>query len=112
MLLDESSEDLRLGLIFEQMKGLIPVFILLLAATTLVFAFVGSDSYPRLVALREALVRQRDVNTELRGKLNTLRGEIAAIQQDDRGLEKAARNQLGLARPDELILIFDDAKKK
>jgi cell division protein FtsB len=39
-----------------------------------------------------------------------LREKVYGLKNDDRVLEKTARNELGLARPGELIVFFEDEK--
>jgi len=52
---------------------------------------------------------QQERNSALQGKVDSLRREVLSLQHDKRALERAARNELGLARPDEKIFIFKKA---
>ena len=52
------------------------------------------------------------INLQRRGtppglQIGRLRREVSGLQNSDRVLEKAARNELGMAHPDDLIFIFD-----
>ena len=58
--------------------------------------------------LERNLDTQRSRNHELRTHVDDLRAKVNAIGSDDRALEKAARNELGLARENELVFIFDN----
>lgn len=78
-----------------------------LAILTTALSFLSEESYPRLVSLRSGLARQMEKNAELREQVNDLRREVSGLQGDKRSLEKAARNQLGMARPGERVFIFD-----
>lgn len=78
-----------------------------LALVTTVLLVVGGSSYPRVAALEATLETQRARNADLAAYVQSLREKVYAVRHDPRGLEKAARNELGLARPDELVVIFD-----
>jgi cell division protein FtsB len=39
-----------------------------------------------------------------------LKREVTGLQSDPRSVEKAARSELGMARPDEMIVIFEKKK--
>ena len=99
------------------MKGLAPAVVLLgLVVLTLISLF-GGDSFSRLRAMQDGLEQQHDKGNALESEVVELRREVYGLQHKDRVLEKAARNELGMARPDELIFIFqekqeDEAKEK
>lgn len=78
--------------------------------TTLISVF-GGDNLTRLHALTTSLAQQREKNEELSGYVDSLRREVHGLRSDDRVLEKAARNELGMARPDEMVVLFEDAPK-
>lgn len=90
------------------MKSLTFLAILFLALVTTVLSLIGSGSYPRLTALRESVAAQREHNEELSTKITDLRQRVHAVRSDPRGLEKAARNELALARDGEVIVFFDE----
>jgi cell division protein FtsB len=59
------------------------------------------------------LFEQRERSESLRGEIAELRrensrlaSEIAALRQDPRAVERIAREELGLARPGELVFII------
>ena len=84
------------------------VFILLLCAlAAVVFSIFGEDNYAKLMAMEHSLESQKRFNHELGSKVEGLREKVLGVVSDDRKLEKAARNELGLARPDEYIFIFE-----
>ena len=88
------------------MRLLTPTIVFLLAAITVAFTLFGDGSYGDLSRLRETLAGQKRKNDTLNEQVGTLKREVHALQHDDRALEKAARNELGMARPDELIFFF------
>jgi cell division protein FtsB len=95
------------------MTGSRATIVLLLLAIVLAFVTLfGDNSYERLVILRDRLVGQERQNTELKEYVENLQDEVYRIQTDDRALEKAARNELGMARPDELIFVFEKDREK
>lgn len=68
----------------------------------------GDDSFARMQALERSLKRQKEQNAELDSYVRDLRAYVRALRTDDRTLERAARRELGLARPNELIVTFED----
>ena len=92
------------------MQKLAPIFIILLALVTLGFLFFGEDSYARISSLNNAIEQQKQKNLELKDKVDQLKEDIHGLQNNPRELEKAARNELGMARPNELIYMFEKGK--
>ena len=88
--------------------------LLLLAGALIVsiFSVFGGDNYSRLESVRESLSSQRAKNSELEQYVDSLRHEVNGLQTNDRVLEKAARNELGMARPNEMVIFFDDKDQK
>jgi cell division protein FtsB len=92
------------------MKKVFPTLLLLFAAALTFKAIFANDSYGRLRELQVLLHRQREANQELKVNVLGLKRQISSLQQDPRTLEKAARNELVLARPGEMVFIFDDKR--
>ena len=90
------------------LRYLTPALIFVLALTIGVFSVYGGGSYAGLKSLKRSLVIQQRKNFEERRYIEGLQRQVSGIEQDARILEKTARNELGMARPDELIFIFDD----
>ncbi len=84
-----------------------PLAVTVCALLTVVLSLFGQDNYSRLASLKRAVEEQSIENQELRQKVETLRVRVSALREDPRELEKAARNELGLARPNEQVFIFD-----
>jgi cell division protein FtsB len=85
-----------------------------MALTLLVGAFAvalmalfGDESYGRLRSLSSSISAQKEINSGLEDKVGKLQNEIAALRFDDQELERRARKDLGLARPNELIFRFE-----
>lgn len=87
-----------------------PLSIFFLIGAIAVFAYflLGDGSISNFHSLKESLDTQRVKTEELRTKVDSLKSQAYKLKKDDRFLEQAARNELGLARPDELIFLFDD----
>lgn len=88
-----------------------PLAILLIAFLVVGLSCFGSEGLVRLRALQASVQSQRQSNEELQKRVETLRKTVYALREDERELEKAARNELGLARPNEEILIFERKKQ-
>lgn len=89
------------------MKPLMFLALLVIAVVTTVLSLVGGGSFPRVASLETSLEAQRKKNLELQAEVQSLQEKVYAVRHEARGLEKAARNELGLARPDELVILFD-----
>ncbi len=81
-----------------------------MALVALGFLFLGENSYERVSELRRGIFLQKQKNAELGDSVYELKREVYGLQNDPRVLEKAARNELGMARPNEQIYIFEKDK--
>ena len=93
------------------MKQYAPVIVVVLACITALLSLFGDSSISKIRELEQAIEVQRDTNAELREKVVKLRHETTGLRHDDRALERAARNELGMARPNETIFIFEKEGK-
>jgi cell division protein FtsB len=91
-------------------KNYAPVIIIGLATITVLCSLFGEDSFQRLSGLRAATERQESSNQELRARVEELKSSVSSLRSGGRALEKAARNELGLVRPNEQIFIFENRK--
>lgn len=91
------------------MRKYLPLLFLACAVITALVSFLGDNSYSKLQALRNGLLVQREENQKLESYVNDLKREVQGLNQDPRVLEKAARNELGLARPNETIFLFEES---
>lgn len=85
-----------------------PWILVFAAIGTLIFTFFGDRSFRKLSELNKAVTVQREDNAKIKFEVLSLKRKIYGLMNDPRILEKAARNELGLAHPDELVFIFDD----
>ena len=91
------------------MKQYIALSLLVGACAVALFSIFGDDSYSRMQSLRKSIENQQGRNAELEGRVFKLQTDISAIRFDDKKLESTARNELGMARPNELIFRFDSS---
>lgn len=84
--------------------SMIVLLFALIAATILV---VSDDGFARLASLQRSLDHQRRSNTRLNDEVQSLRREVQGLQNDPRVIEKAARGELGMGKPDELVVVFE-----
>lgn len=89
------------------MKRSAPFIVILCALVACVFSIFGEDGYRKLIMLRKTLSAQVANNTESLSELNSLKRKVRGLRSEPRMLEKAARNELGMARSDEMVFIFD-----
>lgn len=89
------------------MKQYIALSLLVGACAVALFSLFGDNSYSRMQSLRRNIENQQGKNVELEAKVARLQSEISSLRFDDKQLETTARNELGMARPNELIFRFD-----
>ena len=94
------------------LKPYVPYIALVLAVVVGALSLFGDNSIGRLRALERALEEQRVENAARAREVSSLRREVRALQSDPRAIEKAARNELGMARPNERVFIFDSSKSR
>lgn len=89
------------------MKQYLSLTLLVGAFAVALMALFGDDTYHRLNSLKQSIKYQQGNNLELEDKVSKLQSEIAALRFDDQELERRARKELGLARPNEIIFRFE-----
>ena len=89
------------------MKQYIALSLLVGACAVALFSLFGDNSYSRMQSLRRNIENQQGKNVELEARVAKLQSEISSLRFDDKQLENTARNELGMARPNELIFRFD-----
>ena len=73
-----------------------------------VFLGGGYSSYS---TLKENLASQQRKNGQIDRQVEDLRHKVLSLQHDERALERVAREELGMARPNEMIFSFEEQKK-
>ena len=90
------------------MRGIAFLSIFICAFVATLFSLFGEESYPRFLGLQGHLKLQEERNAQAKSQVEELRGKHKRLGTDLRSLEKAARNELGVARPDDLIVVFEE----
>jgi cell division protein FtsB len=89
------------------MKQYAAILLILSALSAALISLVGDDSYSKMRSLEKSVELQHEKNLELTQTVQEMRGEVRGLRSDPRAIEKAARNELGLARPDEQVFVFE-----
>lgn len=89
------------------MRSTATLFILLGALAVAAFSFLADDGFGKLAGLNRNLEQQQRTNTKLAETVQALKREVGGLQSDPRTVEKAARSELGMARPGEMVVIFE-----
>ncbi|MFO0416243.1 MAG: FtsB family cell division protein [Pseudomonadota bacterium] len=89
------------------MRSTATLFILLCALVAAAFSFLSDDGFSRLATLNRSLEQQQRTNSKLTEGVQSLKREVQGLQNDPRTVEKAARNELGMGRPGEMIVVFE-----
>jgi cell division protein FtsB len=84
-----------------------PLVVLALALCAAVFSFLSDDGFSRLNVLAKSLESQQRTNARLEDNVQALKRQVHGLQNDPRMVEKAARSELGMARSDELVVVFE-----
>ena len=88
------------------------MILLFVALGWVIVSVVIDDSYGKLLRVQTATDQQKQRNAEANHNNQQLRRRIHDLQESSRELEKTARNEMGLARPDEMIFFFEESKRK
>ena len=83
------------------------MILLLCAVVGIVFTFVTDEGFTKLNSLSKSLEQQQRANARLEESVQALQKQVAGLQNDPRIVEKAARSELGMARSDEMVVIFE-----
>ena len=94
-----------------QMRRIVPGLILILLMVLTIHSLFSDQSYAKLTSLDKSLELQQAKNAELNTEVVELKKRLVGLTTNDRVLEKTARNELGMARDDELIFIFEKNKE-
>lgn len=89
------------------MKNWLPKAVVVSVALSTGMAFIGGESFSGMREMRASLERQRLRNAELKATVSSLKEEVHGLTKDRRVLERAARNELAMVRPNEEIVIFE-----
>jgi len=98
------------NMVIRNIKPYAPYLVLLGALFIGALSLFGDNNFSKLRKLETSLEQQKKSNTKWREEVTDLRHEVHGLQTDARAIEKAARNELGMARPNEKVFIFESPK--
>lgn len=84
-----------------------PIVLFLLALLVLGSSLLSEQGVREIRTLERALAIQREENSRLSDRVSKLKEELKSVMSSDRGLERAAREELGLVRRNEKIFVFE-----
>lgn len=91
------------------MKRVAPILMFVASLSSLSLFFTGEGDLHALRELQGRLQSATSRNERLQEYVDLLREHNGQMKNDRRFLERAARNELGLVRPGELVFVFEDA---
>lgn len=94
-----------------RMRSTATLFLIGCAVIAAAFSFLSDDGFVRLSSLNRRLEQQLRANAKLADAVQALKREVQGLQADPRTVEKAARSELGMSRPDEVVVIFEKKDK-
>jgi cell division protein FtsB len=83
---------------------------MILALVLALFSFVTDDTFGRLSSMQRGVDQQKLQNDKLGDQVELLKREVSALQRDPRAIERVARTELGMSRPDEITVVFEKHK--
>ncbi len=78
-----------------------------MAITTVPIKVLDEGGLPRYRALKTELADLRLSNQELVQEITEMKREIGGLRSDPSSVERIARDELGMVRPDEYVFQFD-----
>jgi cell division protein FtsB len=94
------------GAVLERLRWLLPLGLILGSLIAVPVLILGEQGLPRYRQLSYELEDARGANKKLRREIRELREEIHALRHDPRALERIARDELGMIKPDEVLFQF------
>jgi cell division protein FtsB len=92
-------------------RNTFPYIVFLLAILIASSTLFSEDGFRKVQSLRQSLKALEQKNEGARQDLEELQGEVLALTSDKRAIEKAARNELSMARDGEIIFMFPEASE-
>jgi cell division protein FtsB len=87
----------------------LPIAILALALIAVPLLVLEPEGLPRLRGLEHELDEVTQQNEELRRDIERLHIEVARLRDDPAAVERIARGELGMVRPNEVVFQFGRA---
>jgi cell division protein FtsB len=86
--------------------ALLPFLLMVMAIMTVPTLVLDEQGLPRYRALRDELEELRGSNELLVQEVAELKAEIESLRSDTRHVERIARDELGMVRPEEFVFQF------
>ena len=87
-------------------SAVLPFSLMVMAVMIVPTLVLDEQGLPRYRELRSELGELRDSNEELVREIAGLKTQIEALRSDPGYIERIARDELGMVRPDELVFQF------
>ncbi len=84
----------------------LPLGLLLVAVSAVPASVVSPSGLPRLRHLEQERLRTEEQISRLSQEISELRAEVEQIKSDPAAVERVARDELGLVRPNEFVFQF------
>lgn len=88
---------------------LLPIAIAALLVFVQAELWFGKGGKPHEMALRSELQAQLAANAEARARNEQLAAEVADLREGTEMVEEKARRELGMIRPDELLVVISNS---
>lgn len=89
-----------------------PALLLVGTLSAVPWLVFSGDGLVRMVSLRRELDAVRSENMRVRRTIASLKEEIRSLKEDPDAIERVARRELGLVRPDEFVFVMPKAGAK
>ncbi len=86
--------------------ALLPFLLMVMAIMTVPTLVLDEQGLPRYRLLRSELEELRHSNEDLVREIARLKTEIASLRSDTNYVERIARDELGMVRPEEFVFQF------
>lgn len=86
--------------------AVLPFLLMVMAIMTVPTLVLDEQGLPRFRQLESELGTLRGSNAELVREIAALKAEIESLRADTRYVERIARDELGMVRPDEFVFQF------
>ncbi|MEM7436740.1 MAG: septum formation initiator family protein [Myxococcota bacterium] len=86
--------------------ALLPFLLMVMAIMTVPTLVLDEQGLPRFRSLKSELGELQDSNEELVREIAELKAEIESLRTDTDYVERIARDELGMVRPEEFVFQF------
>ncbi len=94
------------------MNRITTLIFLLLSLVMMFFTVAGNRGVLTLQRMDREVKSLREKNEELSRESAEIERQIAAVREDAEVLEQKGREELGLAKPNEIVYIFPEGKRE